>query len=143
MTLVSRKWGTTTSEGKDLRDVAYANYYPASFGMNFSIDANSKVADYEHIEAISIGVGATYQISLSKSSVESCSKKYEIFAAIKAWENARAANAFPRNIKKLLADPTKDWHLEQVDNNNWKLYPMMEEIKGTAINLTRDIAGGY
>ena len=141
--LASRKWGSTTSEGKDLRDVAYSNYFPASFGINFSISDTSVVANYEHIEAISIGVGATYMISLSKSSVESCPVKYEIFKAIKTWENARAANAFPRYTKKLLADPTKDWHLQQVDSNNWKLYPMSGGVRGSAINLTRDIPGGY
>lgn len=141
--LASRKWGSTTSEGKDLRDVAYSNYFPATFGINFSIGAASKVSDYEHIEAISVGVGATYMIDLSKSAVESCPNKYEIFRAIKRWENARAANAFPRYVKKLLADPAKDWQLEQVDENNWKLYTMVNGLRGVVINLTRDIAGGY
>ena len=141
--LASRQWGSTTSEGKDLRDVAYANYFPATFGINFGIGATSIVADYEHIEAVSIGVGATYQVSLSKSSVESCPKKYEIFAAIKTWENARSANVFSRNLKKLLADPTRDWHLEQVDNNSWQLYQMSGGVKGSATLLKRDIAGGY
>ena len=55
----------------------------------------------------------------------------------------RAANAFPRYVKKLLADPAKDWQLEQVDGNNWKLYPMINGVRGAAINLTRDIAGVY
>lgn len=141
--LALRKWGSTTSEGKDLRDVAYSNYFPATFGINFPIGAQSKLADYEHAEAIAIGVGATYMIELSKASVESCPLKYEIFAAIKTWENARAANVFSRGLKKLLADPSRDWHLEQVDQNNWKLYPMVNGIRGAAISLTRDIKGGY
>ena len=41
---------------------------------------------------------------------------------MRTWENARAANAFSRTVKKQLADPAKSWHLEQIDNNNWKLY---------------------
>ena len=138
-----RQWGSTTSQGKDLRDVAYSNYFPATFGINFGINANSKVEDYEHIQAISVGVGATYMLSLQKSSVESCPKKYQIFSAIRTWENARAANAFSRSIKKQLADPAKSWQLEPLDNNNWKLYPMMGGMRGRAINLTRDIKGGY
>ncbi|HEX5025458.1 MAG TPA: hypothetical protein VFV68_09300, partial [Agriterribacter sp.] len=141
--LASRQWGSTTSEGKDLRDVAYANYFPATFGINFALHPNSSVADYEHIEAISVGVGATYMIDLSKASVESCPKKYEIFAAIKTWENARAANAFPRNVKKRLADPANNWQLEQVDQDHWKLYPVVNMVRGAAIPLTREIAGGY
>ena len=141
--LALRKWGSTTSEGKDLRDVAYSNYFPATFGINFGIGPDSRASDYEHIEAISVGIGATYQISLSKNSVEACPMKYEIFGTIKTWENARAANAFSRNVKKILSDPSKDWHLEQVDTNNWKLYLMVNGVKGSAINLERDIAGGY
>lgn len=35
--LKTRQWGSTTSEGKDLRDVAFANYFPATFGGNFPI----------------------------------------------------------------------------------------------------------
>lgn len=141
--LVSRSWGTTTSEGKDLRDVAYSNYFPASFGDNFEIVVNSKVTDYEHVEAISVALGVTYSITLKKSSVESCPKKYEIFSAIKTWENARAANAFPRYIKKLLSDPGKDWHLVQIDNNHWKLYRMVNGMSDSFTNLERDVVGGY
>jgi hypothetical protein len=141
--LVSRQWGSATSEGKDIRDVAFSNYFPATFGINFGIGPASKVADYEHIEAISIGVGATYMLPLSKSSVESCPQKYEIFRAIRTWENARAANVFSRSLKKRLADPANNWQLEQVDKDHWKLYRMVNSVRGSAINLTRDIAGGY
>ena len=80
---------------------------------------------------------------LNQKSVESCPRKYEILDAIRTWENARAANAFPRNLKKLLADPEKSWHLEQIDNDDWKLYQTLNEAKGAFFNLTRDITGGY
>ena len=33
--LKTDEWGSTTSEGKDLRNVAFANYFPATFGGNF------------------------------------------------------------------------------------------------------------
>ncbi|MDN3655974.1 hypothetical protein QWZ08_10080 [Ferruginibacter paludis] len=141
--LVSRKWGSTTSEGKDLRDVAYANYFPASFGINFGLDSLSTVANYNHIEAIAIGSGATYQIPLSKLSVEACTSKYAIFSTIKIWEQARAANAFSRTVKKQLADPARNWQLEQVDNNHWKLYPITDDTRSSFMLLTRDTAGGY
>lgn len=141
--LSTDEWGSATSEGKDLRNVAFANYFPASFGGNFGISASSTVKEYEHIEAISLGVGVTYIMPLDQKSVESCSHKYEIFHAIRTWENARAANAFSRTIKNQLTDPTKSWHLEQIDNNNWKLYQTVNKEKETVFNLTRDIAGGY
>jgi hypothetical protein len=57
--LKTRQWGSSTSEGKDIRDVAFANYFPATFGINFGINESSTVEQYEHIEAISVGAGAT------------------------------------------------------------------------------------
>lgn len=141
--LVSRQWGSTTSEGKDLRDVAFSNYFPASFGINFGLDSASTVDNYNHIEAIAIGTGATYQLPLSKKAVEACANKYAIFSTIKTWERARAANAFSRTVKKQLADPSKNWRLEEVDNDHWKLYIVTDGTNRFYLLLTRDIAGGY
>jgi hypothetical protein len=118
----TREWGSTTSEGKDLRDVTYSNYFPVGMGGNFPINANSKVEDYEHVQAISVGVGTTYSLKLNQKDVESCPQKDEIFKVIRTWEDARAANAFPRWVKKELTDPSQNFHLEQVDANNWNLY---------------------
>ncbi|QCX40532.1 hypothetical protein FF125_19560 [Aureibaculum algae] len=141
--LETREWGSTTSQGKDLRDVTYANYFPVGVGGNFPITATSTVEQYEHIQAISVGIGMTYSLRLNQKDVESCPQKDAIFKVIRTWENARAANAFPRNIKKLLVKPERDWHLEQTDKNNWKLYPIINNMRKSAIELTRDIAGGY
>jgi len=141
--LKTDEWGSATSEGKDLRDVAFSNYFPASFGGNFGIDSLSTPEEYEHIEAITVGVGVTYIMPLNQKSVESCPHKYEIFHAIRTWENARAANAFSRTIKKQLANPAKNWHLEEVDDNNWKLYETVNKQKVAFFNLTRDVADGY
>jgi hypothetical protein len=116
-----RVWGSTTSEGKDIRDVAYANYFPATFGGNFGLTTASTVADYEHIEAMSVGVGATYLLELNQSAIEACPNKQAIFSAIRSWENARAANAFPRRLKKELAKPAYNFHLEQLDADTWRL----------------------
>ena len=134
----AREWGTSTSEGKDLRDVAYANFFPASFGINFGLNPNSTVADFEHIQAISVGAGATYMLLLNQEDVESCSQKHQIFKAIRIWEDARKANAFPRNIKKLLADPERDWTLEPGSmEDTWILYELVKGEKVQAYHLTR------
>ena len=120
--LKTDEWGSKTSEGKDLRNVALANYFPATFGGNFGIDSSSTPKEYEHIEAISIGVGVTYAMPLNQKSVESCARKFEIFKAIRTWENARAANVFSRSVKRLLANPHKQFHLEEINNDTWNLY---------------------
>lgn len=80
---------------------------------------------------------------MNQKDVESCPQKEAIFKVIRTWENARAANAFPRAVKRLLADPANSWQLEQVDNNKWKLYPIVKGERKTVINLNRDVAGGY
>ncbi|WP_449437660.1 hypothetical protein [Pedobacter steynii] len=38
----TREWGSTTSQGKDLRDVTYGNFFPVGMGGNFPINAKSK-----------------------------------------------------------------------------------------------------
>lgn len=137
----TREWGSATSQGKDLRDVTYANYFPVSFGGNFAIKDTSFVAQYEHIEAISAGFGATYWFSMNQKEVESCPQKDQIFKAIRTWEEARRANAFPRSIKKLLMRPEYDWTLEAKDENNWTLHRLENGKKVKSYDLKRAV--GY
>ena len=138
----TREWGSATSQGKDLRDVTYANFFPVSFGGNFAIRDTSFVAQYEHIQAISVGFGATYFLSINQKEVESCPQKEAIFKAIRTWEDARRANAFPRNIKKLLMNPSYDWTLEAgKDGNTWTLYRLVDGKKRESYPLQR--AAGY
>ena len=137
----TRKWGSATSEGKDIRDAAVSNYFPATFGSNFAIDSTSTVELYEHVEAISIGTGATWFIPLNQKSVERCPNKQAIFKTLRTWENARAANAFTRTVKKQLADPAKDWRLIEVNHNQWRLFRMINGEMINPIMLVR--AKGY
>ena len=123
----TREWGSATSQGKDLRDVTYSNYYPVSFGGNFAIKDTSTVEQYEHVQAISVGYGATYFLAINQKDVESCPQKEQIFQAIRTWEDARHADAFPREIKKLLRDPSYDWRLEaKEDGNSWILHRLVD-----------------
>ena len=80
---------------------------------------------------------------VNQKSIESCPYKYEIFKAIKIWENARAANAFSRSIKKILADETRRFHLEEIDNNTWKLFEQKNDQNILLQKLHRDIKNGY
>lgn len=138
----TREWGSATSQGKDLRDVTYSNYYPVSFGGNFAIKDTSTVEQYEHVQAISVGYGATYFLAINQEDVESCPQKDEIFNAIRTWEDARRANAFPRQLKKLLRDPSYDWRLEaDEDGNTWTLYRLANGDKVESFVLRR--AEGY
>jgi hypothetical protein len=118
----TREWGSTTSQGKDLRDVTFANFFPVGMGANFPIHAGSTAAQYEHIQAVSVGIGSTYSLQLNQKDVESCPQKAAIFKVIRTWENARAADVFPRWLKKELVDPANQFHLDEVDPRTWVLY---------------------
>src|SRR2546428_13921356 len=62
----TREGGSTTSQGKDLRAVTYANFFPVGMGGNFPIKANSTAEHYEHGQAISGGVGTTDRVKLNQ-----------------------------------------------------------------------------
>ncbi|TDW95915.1 hypothetical protein [Dinghuibacter silviterrae] len=137
---VHRSWGI---EGKDIRNVAFANYFPATFGITEGIGPSTTVQQFENLEAISVGVGVTYMLELRQSSVESCPVKYGIFSAIRTWENARAAGAFPRWLKNELADPTQYFHLQQVDADHWDLYRVDAGGKNPILYIKLSREAGY
>ncbi|HMG93636.1 MAG TPA: hypothetical protein VK589_26445 [Chryseolinea sp.] len=139
----TREWGSTTSQGKDLRDVTYSNYFPVGMGGNFPINAKSKVEEYEHIQAISVGIGTTYSLILNQKDVESCPQKEAIFKVIRTWEDARAANAFPSRIKKELSDPSQSFRLEAVDSDHWNLYKINKDGSGKRLFVELKSASGY
>ena len=100
------------------------------------------VEQYSHIQAISVGLGTTYSLELNQKEVESCPQKYEIFRTISTWEKARSANAFPRNIKKLLTDPKRNWTLEQGENeDSWVLHELIEGRKNKSYVLHKNQNG--
>jgi hypothetical protein len=133
-----RKWAI---EGKDIRNVNFSNYFPSTFGITEHLNPNSTVQEWENLQSMSVGVGVTYMLNLSQKSVETCPNKYAIFNAIRIWENARAANAFPRNIKQILADENRYFHLEAMDKNNWNLFEVDKDGNNKRLfaKLKRDI----
>jgi hypothetical protein len=133
-----RKWAI---EGKDIRNVNFSNYFPSTFGITEKLNPNSTVQEWENLQSMSVGVGVTYMFNLSQKSVETCPNKYAIFSAIKIWENARAANAFSKDIKRILADENRYFHLEAVDKDNWNLFEVDSEgnNKRLFVKLKRDI----
>ncbi|HKO79434.1 MAG TPA: hypothetical protein VJU78_03525, partial [Chitinophagaceae bacterium] len=119
----NRKWAI---EGKDIRNIAFANYFPSTFGITESLRPNSTVQEWENLQALSVGVGVTYMMNLSEKTVEACLQKDAIFKAIRTWENARAANVFTAAIKSELANTDKQFHLEQLNEHTWKLYEVSD-----------------
>ena len=128
-----RKWAI---EGKDIRNIAFANYFPSTFGITEALRPNSTVQEWENLQALSVGVGVTYMMNLSEKTVEACPQKYAIFKAIRIWENARTADVFTAAIKAQLANTDKQFHLEQLNELTWKLYEARDNRWENPVLLT-------
>ncbi len=130
--------GHNGSEGKDLRNYYYANFYNVS-AQGPGITDFKSVHHFEHFESFTVGWDATYALGMSIKKVESLGseKKAAYFNIIRTWESARAANAFPGKIKLSMRDGNNHYHLVQRDANHWLLY--ITDDKG---NL-KDSKGNY
>ena len=104
------------------------NYLPGMLGC-FKINVETSVEDAEWLGAQAVGHDAGYNIGLVRqekaewSGPEKNMRKKEIFAAIKTWEEARTAEVFTPEQKKLLRRMDHEFHLEPVGEKKWKLTP--------------------
>ena len=73
------------------------NLMPGMLGW-FHLKKTYRPEDVEWIQARSAGFNAGYQIGLSEAEVEPNGFKEELFSAIKEWQNARRAGAFPETL---------------------------------------------
>lgn len=118
---VTNKWGI---EGKDLRYLGLRNYLPASFGIqNFQPDWTVQVI--ENLQSKAVAWDGMYMLGLSQEVVEKNPQKRAIFKAFRAWEDARAANVFTDELKKQMQPEGNMYHIEQVDDQTWKLYRVL------------------
>ena len=115
-------------QGKDFKYIYASNLLHFSFGVvDFSPGWNVSTA--ENLEAKAVGWDGQYMLGLSQERAERCGVKAKIFAAIHAWENARAANVFTSAQKRSFRVTENRFHLEQVAARQWKLYPVTERTE--------------
>ncbi|MEZ2444958.1 hypothetical protein AB6805_24695 [Chitinophaga sp. RCC_12] len=115
---VNNKWGI---EGKDMRYSFNGSYFPATFGIQ-NLQRDWTVQVVENLQCKSIAWEATYMLGLSQDAVEKRTDKQAIFKAFRTWENAKNAGAFGDALKKEMQEEKNVYHLEQLDDNTWKLY---------------------
>jgi len=128
--------GHNGSEGKDLRNQYFANFYTVST-HGPAINDFKSIPHFEHFESFSVGWDASYALQgMSIKNVEAlgAERKAACFKIIRTWESARAANAFPEAIKRSMRESTNYYHLEQQDENHWALYVTDEDGRLTDIN---------
>ena len=60
---------------------------------------------------------------ISPLEIGSAPQRDEIIATIATWERARAANAFPRSVRREMMNPAYDWTIEETDGGKaWLLH---------------------
>jgi len=135
-------WGAGFRKGQTLyrfKNQLYfeRNLMPHMLGW-FALSGETTVADAEWLLARAAGFDAgfalatslasTAQLAADPSSAEAL-QKYgatpAILEAIRQWETARMAGAFPESTKADLRDNTKEFHLEPAGAGQWNLYPVL------------------
>jgi hypothetical protein len=98
------------------------NLIPPMLGW-FSMAPETSLEDIEWLLARSAGFDAGYALVASLASVKSNGAGEKILYALREWERARMAGAFPPALKKEMQNIKNEYHLAMEGPNNWNLYP--------------------
>ena len=103
----------------------------------------ARAAGYDAGFALATSLASTAQLAADPASAEALRQfgaTPGILEAIRQWETARMAGAFPDNIKEALRDNSREFHLESAGPGRWDLYPVLKlepRTLGTAIRIQR------
>ncbi|MCI5650302.1 MAG: hypothetical protein MR332_12930 [Fusicatenibacter sp.] len=105
------------------------NLFPAMLGWFLIRKANrrfeaSTLMDMEWALSEAAGFDAGFSLSATENTLDSLGTTDEILEAVRNWEILRYENRFEEDLKEQLRRPETEWHLEKIDDWNYKLYPM-------------------
>ena len=103
------------------------NMMPGMLGW-FNMTAEISLEDMEWMLSRSAAYDAGYAFCTGYKTLDAHGQSDEILELIKQWEKARMSGAFPYELKKEMEDVTKEYHLEPVGKNKWKLYRVKTAI---------------
>jgi hypothetical protein len=107
------------------------NLIPRMLGW-FAVREETTPEDAEWLCARAAGFDAGFALATSFESkaqqissgvVELEKKKAAILEVVRQWETARQSGAFPENVKPLLQDVNRDFHLVPLGPREWNLQP--------------------
>lgn len=104
------------------QDFFSRNLLPHMLGW-FNMTAQTSIEDTEWLLARAAGFNAGFAFNVNLKNVETNGQSDQIFNVIRIWETARMAGAFTPEQKKNLQDITKEFHLEQIGEEKWALFP--------------------
>jgi hypothetical protein len=89
----------------------------------------ARAAGYDAGFALATSLASTAELAADPASAEAL-QKYgatpAILEAIRQWETARLAGAFPDHIKEALRDNSREFHLEPAGPGRWDLIPVLK-----------------
>lgn len=95
----------------------------------FMIKKTYRPEENEFIQALSTGWDAGYLLWVSEEDLEGSVFKDQHFSLVKDWQDARKAKVFSETQLEALRDRYKTFHLERVNEKEWKLYPVAFNFK--------------
>lgn len=98
------------------------NLMPHMLGW-FSLQTEYRPEEVEWIQARSAGFNAGYLLRIDDK-IEENGFKDQLFNLIRQWQKARNENAFTASQKIELQDPKKEFHLEELSDSTWNLFPV-------------------
>lgn len=99
------------------------NFMPAMLGW-FQMGPETTLEDMQWLLARAAGFDAGFCIVTSLDGVAKNPNGEKILAAVKAWESARHAHAFPTRMQSDLRDINNEYDLEQVAPGHWAITRM-------------------
>ena len=122
------------------------NFLPHMLGW-FALRADTSLADAEWLLARAAGYNAGFALAASPESMaqqaaaatdatRQNSSTPAILEAVRQWESARIAGAFSAEVRTMLQDNQREFHLEPAGKGQWDLYPMKSGERGTAVRVS-------
>ena len=90
----------------------------------------ARAAGFDAGFALAASLASTAQLAADASSADAARQfgaTPAILAAIRQWETARMAGAFPSPVKAALRDNHREFHLESAGVGQWRLYEVLGE----------------
>jgi hypothetical protein len=101
------------------------NYFPNMLGW-YMLTKTTTMAEMEWMLARSAGWNAGFAMVTRLNAIRENVSGPALLDAIRIWEEARLTGVFTPEQKELLKDPKREFHLEKVGENEWKLSELTE-----------------
>jgi hypothetical protein len=111
------------------------NYLPRHLGF-YITKPKDTIYDVEFMLAQAAGFDAGFCMELSHYT--SGPNLNSVLDAVRTWQEARDAGAFPDELKPLLQNPANSFHLEKSGTDKWKLYAVYpKDFSSDEMSLTK------